>query len=129
MMRRNILVLLAVVSAIVLVSFNTTALFALEVTGGIGMEVYQLYNHMSKDHRGNIVVINVFEDSPAEKNGIKIGDVILEIDGTRTWKRDFKDLLNNKLRGPANTEVKMKIFRPSTKQIINVSLTRVPMGY
>ena len=129
MMRKNILSFLAAVSVIVFMSFNPTALFALEVTGGIGMEVYQLYNHMSKDNRGNIIVINVFKDSPAEKNGIKVGDVILEIDGTKTWKRDFRDLLTNKLRGSANTEVKLKIFRPSTKQIMNVTLTRVPMSY
>jgi carboxyl-terminal processing protease len=93
------------------------------------MEVAQLYNQTTDDHRGNIVVLSVFKDSPAEKQGIQGGDVILEVTGVKTANHDFQDILHNHLRGSAGAEVRLKLFRSSTKQIMNISVSRVPMVY
>jgi C-terminal processing protease CtpA/Prc len=128
-MKKNRVILMTIIGFLFLFSFSFTAVYAIEEVGGIGIELYQLYNHMAEDHRGLLIVVNVFKESPAEQYGIEIGDIILEIDGIKTWKRDFKDILQNKLRGKAGTEVKFKIYRPRTKQIISTVLTRAPMAY
>lgn len=41
---------------------------------GIGVEI-------SSNTEGNVYIVNVFEDTPAEKAGLKAGDVIIEING------------------------------------------------
>ena len=128
-MKRNTFASLASVVLLVLVTSMPCKSFALEEVGGVGMEVYQLFNNAADDQRGNIVVVNVFKESPAEKQGIKIGDIIIEINGENTWKQDFSNLLLKKLRGPVGNGVKFKIYRPSTKQIIYTDLVRVPIVY
>ena len=87
-MKKNAVITLVIIVFFFLVNLTFTLLYAMEGVGGIGIEVYQLYNHMAQDHRGNIIVVNVFKESPAEEYGIAIGDIILEIDGRKTWKHE-----------------------------------------
>lgn len=51
---------------------------------GIGIEIIQ--------YSDQIIVYNVFKDSPAEKSGIKVGDVISKIDGESTSGKSTSDI-------------------------------------
>lgn len=107
----------------------STALFALEETGGIGMTVAQLYDESTQDHRGYLVVLDVFKDSPAESAGVERGDIITHINGQFTKGKDLMGILKNEIRGTEGTEVKLKVWRYSTKKRLEIKLTRVPIFY
>ena len=62
----------------------------------------------SKD--GKISVEDVMEASPADKNGLKIGDIILKIDGNSTSGYDIKKVANM-IRGKKGTTVELLILR------------------
>ena len=128
-MRRDGRILLAATAALLWSILPSTAPAQRAETGGVGMWVAQLYNHDAEDHRGNIIVLDVFRSSPAERGGIEPGDIILEINDQKTSKYDFQDLLENHLRGPGFSDVTLKIFRTSTRQVMTIPLFRVPMVY
>ena len=111
------------------VTLISTSLLAIEETGGIGMKVAQLFDYTKENHKGPLVVLDVFRGSPAEESGILIGDIITHINGELTRNNDFRDLLHNKLRGPAGTELELKIWRTSTKSRLKKTLTRIHMVY
>jgi carboxyl-terminal processing protease len=60
---------------------------------------------------GEIVIVSPIEDTPAERAGIRAGDVILEVDGESTdgWNSQKAAL---KIRGAAGTEVTLKLRHP-----------------
>ncbi|MBI5605068.1 MAG: PDZ domain-containing protein [Deltaproteobacteria bacterium] len=106
-----------------------TPLFALEKTGGIGMTVAQLYDETTEDHKGYLVVLDVFRDSPAQNGGIERGDILTHINGRMTKGKDFMELLRNEIRGPEGKEVTLKIWRYSLEKRLEIKLIRVPMSY
>jgi len=116
-------------ASFLLVIFSSSPLFALEETGGIGMTIAQLYDYIREDHRGSIVVLDVFKGSVAESGGIQAGDIVTHIDGELTRGKDFNTVLQNEIRGEPATEIILRIWRPSTKKRIEIKLIRVPMIY
>lgn len=83
----------------------------------VGIGVY-----MTKDkERNEIVVYGVMENSPAEKAGVKEGDIIAEVNGEKVTVEDFEDL-PNKIKGVAGTKVKMTFIRNEEK--IPLEITR-----
>jgi len=58
----------------------------------------------------NTQVETVLSNYPAEKAGIKSGDIILEVNG-ETVSSEMPNVVASKIRGQAGTEVKLKIFR------------------
>lgn len=74
--------------------------------------------------KGDYIVINEpYEGFPAQKAGLKAGDKILEIDGVNMLGKKTQDV-SDKLKGPANTNVKVKIERPGEKKPLVIELTR-----
>jgi carboxyl-terminal processing protease len=74
--------------------------------------------------RGEYVVIaEPYEGFPAALAGLKAGDKILEIDGKDMVGKNTPDVSDN-LKGPANTELKIKVQRPGTEKPINIELER-----
>lgn len=69
------------------------------------------------------VVKSVEKEAPAEKAGIKVGDVITEIDGVSTEELKIDDIIK-KLRGSEGTKITLKIKRKDTEEPINLTLTR-----
>ncbi len=69
---------------------------------GIGIKVF--------NHKKGLAVAEVFPDSPAMKSGLRIGDVIVEIEG-----KDLKELKyktkKDLLSGKPGSEVKIKVLR------------------
>lgn len=62
------------------------------------------------DKDGKIVIIAPIEDSPAEKAGIKAGDIILKVDDQDVQAKDM-DKAVSLMKGKVNTKVKLTIFR------------------
>ncbi|MBN1986428.1 MAG: S41 family peptidase, partial [Prolixibacteraceae bacterium] len=72
---------------------------------------------------GNIVISEPYEGFPAQKFGLKAGDIILEVEGKPTTEMSTEDV-SNLLKGPANQPVKVKIQRPFVKKSFEVDVVR-----
>lgn len=70
---------------------------------GVGIKTVQ-------DDDGNMEVIQVLPNSPAEKSGMKKGDTIVSMDDKEIIRLTYGDALN-KLDGVAGTKVKLGILR------------------
>ncbi len=83
--------------------------------GGIGMQIEQ--------QEGAIVVVRVFDHTPAEQAGVGEGDRIVGIDtaSTRGWS---SQQVSDVLVGTIGTKVKVKFSRPGIAQPIEHSFTR-----
>jgi len=82
---------------------------------GIGMEV-----GIEDDQ---LVVIAPLKNTPAEKSGIKAGDIILKIDDTPTQLIKLSEAVS-KIRGKVGTKVKLTIDRAELKEPIVIEVTR-----
>ena len=67
------------------------------------------------------MIIEPYQDMPAQVIGLKAGDIILEIDG-----QDMSGNINvsERLRGQINTSFKLKIERPGTKKPLEFDVVR-----
>lgn len=64
-----------------------------------------------------IMIMAPLEGSPAQKAGLKAGDMILEVDG-KSAKDKNEEELNSIMQGFPGSEVKLKISRPGTGEMI-----------
>ena len=55
-------------------------------------------------------VLRTLPDNPAEKAGIKAGDIIFKVDGEEVYAED-SDTISNKIRGEVGTEVEITVVR------------------
>jgi carboxyl-terminal processing protease len=83
--------------------------------GGIGV-VISMKNDM-------LTVVSPMEDSPGFRAGILSGDRIIEIAGKPTKGVDLNEAVKH-LRGEIGTPVTMKLLRPSTTKVSEVTLVR-----
>jgi carboxyl-terminal processing protease len=72
---------------------------------------------------GLLTVVSPMEDTPAFRAGILSGDVVLEIDGAETREMSLSNAVK-KMRGDANTVVKLKTIRPATHETKQYDITR-----
>lgn len=128
-MKRHKKVINTILLGLIMILGCAFSAYGLEETGGIGMKVAQLYDYIRDDHRGSIVVLDVFPNSPAEKAGIQRGDILTHIDDKLTRGKEFKKVLQDDLRGNEGSEIKIKVWRSSSKQRLEMTLIRVPMVY
>lgn len=70
-----------------------------------------------------IVIAEPYEGFPAQKFGLRAGDVILEVAGKETAKMSTEDV-SNLLKGPANKTVTIKLQRPGAKRPYTVDVLR-----
>lgn len=83
--------------------------------GGVGMEMG------NKD--GAITVIAPLKDSPAERAGVRSGDVVIMVDATSTQGLTVDDAVKL-IRGPKGTTVKLTLERASTTEPVVISIVR-----
>ena len=82
---------------------------------GIGAEL------STKD--GNIVVISPLDGSPAQKAGIKAGDVIQGVDGQSTSGWSLSEAVD-KIRGPKGSPVTLTVLHRNQKNPTDIQITR-----
>jgi carboxyl-terminal processing protease len=83
--------------------------------GGIGIEV--------ETRNEELVVLSPIEGSPAERAGIKSGDVVVSVDG-RDPSADPMDKLIKRLRGAPGSHVKVGVRRKGVADVIVVDVVR-----
>jgi carboxyl-terminal processing protease len=84
---------------------------------GIGAEI-------TTDKNGNIVIVNIFKGSPAEKAGLLPSDIVIAVDSKSTNGMSATDVASL-LKGKANTAVKVKVLRGETEKEFSLTRNRV----
>jgi carboxyl-terminal processing protease len=83
--------------------------------GGLGMEV-------SMD-KGLVKVVAPLDETPAARAGVMANDIITHLDGEAVLGLTL-DQAVDKMRGPVNTSIKLRIVRNGIDNPIEVSITR-----
>ncbi len=83
---------------------------------GIGVE-------LMKDD-GKVVIRELIEGTPAEKKGLRVGDILLKIDGTSFNNKKIEEI-SKSLQGKAGTKVTIEVLRPSSDKLKTLTLERV----
>ncbi len=71
----------------------------------------------------DIFVISPLDGSPAERAGIKAGDIILAVDGKSILGWNVSQAVE-KIRGPKGTNVTLTVFHKDTKKQADLKITR-----
>lgn len=87
---------------------------------GIGVRVDATEDGLPK-------VISVFPNSPAERAGVKAGDVIISVDGTPSAGRDL-DVVAGEIRGEAGTTVTIVVKADGSGPERNYTITRADVA-
>jgi carboxyl-terminal processing protease len=83
--------------------------------GGLGIEVGM--------EDGFVKVVAPIEDTPADRAGIKAGDLIIKIDDTPVKGISLNDAVK-KMRGKPKTTIKLSIARKGEAKLLDFTLTR-----
>jgi carboxyl-terminal processing protease len=83
--------------------------------GGLGIEVTM--------EDGLIKVVTPIDDTPAARAGLLANDIITQIDGDQVQGLSLNQAVD-KMRGPVNSPVKLKITRKEAKDPLEVTLNR-----
>ncbi len=83
--------------------------------GGIGA--------MMKTKDDKIIVEEIFENYPAHKAGLKVGDIITKVEG-KTAKGSNYGNISELIKGVPDTEIKMEIYRETDKKHYTKTLVR-----
>lgn len=89
---------------------NTTGKF-----GGLGIEVGQ--------QDGLILVVTPIDETPAQKAGIKAGDLIVSLDGEAVMGMSLNDAVE-RMRGEPGTDITLEVRRKNEKELLTFTLTR-----
>lgn len=95
---------------------------------GVGIQDLseQLGNYFGVEDGEGVLITEVFEDSPAEKAGLKAGDVIVSVDDEQIADiSDLRDMISEKEEGD---EVKIGYLRQGDKQVASVEVTEDSFG-
>lgn len=83
--------------------------------GGVGASILK-----GKEH---IIISLPYENGPAQKAGIKVGDRMLEIDGKNVVGVSMREI-STQMRGAPNSDVTIKIARDAVAEPLSFTLTR-----
>ena len=83
--------------------------------GGLGIEVGQ--------EDGFIKVITPIDDTPAQRAGIRAGDLIIRLDDTSVKGMALSDAIQ-RMRGKPNTAITLTIVREGVRKPLKVKLVR-----
>ena len=85
---------------------------------GVGISIVQ--DSKSKE----FLIASVIPGSPAEKSGLKRGDIITEVNGASTAGKDLNTVQSIIHNGNAGSSVSITVERPSTHQTLTIKVTR-----
>ncbi len=83
--------------------------------GGVGIHI--------ATHRDSLIIMAPIENSPAYREGIMAGDIIVQVDSTETFGLST-DKVSKLIKGQMGSEVTLHILRPSTKERLTFTLIR-----
>lgn len=98
----------------------------MEETNGnyVGIGIY-----MTMDVEKNaILIIKPIENSPAEKAGLKAGDLITKVNDIEYTGAQLEEA-SNKIRGEQGSEVKLEIYRDGELKTVNVKREKVIISH
>lgn len=75
-----------------------------------------------------IVVVDMFKDSPAEKAGLKVGDIIIKIDGEDFGGKSSTDM-SNYVKSSKNSKVVLTIIRNEETMELDVERKKIEIPY
>lgn len=98
----------------------------LEVANGnyVGIGIYMLVD----SNNGKIVVSEAMKDSPAEKAGIKSGDIITKVEGEEVTKDNVSEM-SNKIKGEEGKKVKLEIQRGEETLTLDVERKKIVVSH
>jgi len=88
----------------------------------LGEEIVGIGVNILSDN-GNLIVSNPIPGSPAERAGIKAGDIIIGADNIDLRGVEFENALNH-IRGKEGTTVKIKVIRSGISEPLTFSIVR-----
>ncbi len=106
---------------------HTTYLTAKEyeqMESGLKGEMEGIGARMSVQHGHQATVMGIVPGSPAEKAGLRPGDVFLEVDGKDVTDMSLERIVTL-VRGPAGTSVHLQVLRDSKKLEFDITRARV----
>lgn len=83
--------------------------------GGVGVIITEVEDR--------VTVLEVFPDTPAEKEGLKEGDRIWKVDGEELSLNTVEEA-SERMRGEPGSEVEVTVNRPGAEEPVDISLTR-----
>jgi carboxyl-terminal processing protease len=83
--------------------------------GGLGIEI--------SSAEGGIRIISPIEDTPADRAGVKAGDLIIKIDGELARDMSLAEAVK-KMRGKPGTEILLTIFRKGEDAPLEIEIVR-----
>lgn len=86
--------------------------------GGIGIVVHQ--------KNGHVFINDIYEDSPAERAGLQLGDRIIEINGEPTMDRPFAEV-REMMRGEAGSLITLSVGRYGAEEARTIEMRREVM--
>lgn len=79
---------------------------------------------VSQDMKTNVVTVSkVFKDGPADKGGMKSGDIIYKVDDEDVTGKSVDEVVS-KMKGEKGTKVKVTVYRQSEENYVDLSITR-----
>lgn len=104
------------------------------LTTGEYAGVGAVISYRNIDGRDVVYILEPYEGMPAAKSGLKVGDIILAINGEdmttaekipgEPFGKTLSNKVTNKLKGQAGTEITVKVERPGAKKPIDVKIVR-----
>ena len=75
-----------------------------------------------------INVIDMFEDSPSYKAGLKVGDIILKVDGESYEGKNSNDI-SNYIKNSGKSKIVLTVKRDSEEKDISINLSKVEIPH
>ena len=77
---------------------------------------------------GTISVIDMFEDSPSYKAGLKVGDIILKVDGESYEDKNSNDI-SNYIKNSGKSKIVLTVKRDNEEKDISINLSKVEIPH
>lgn len=93
---------------------------------GIGLQdlTPELMKNFNVKDKEGALISQVYEGSPAEKAGLKTGDILVQIDGKKI--KDSQDVVREVLKRPVGQKVFLEIIRDGKRVEISVTTAQMP---
>ncbi|MBI1882037.1 MAG: S41 family peptidase [Chloroflexi bacterium] len=92
----------------------------------ISGKFYGIGAHVGVEN-GLPVIVAPFDGSPADKAGVRAGDIIIEVNGEDVTTLPLNEVVD-RIRGEAGTEVTIAVFRPDANQSLEFKIIRAEIN-